>query len=151
MSTLLELANAGRELTFGEKKITVYGVSAEDLVGIITKYPLIMKAFSGVDVETPDIMKVAPQAIADIIAVGTGNKPTDENLKAARRLPVEMQLDIVSAIIKQTFPTGGVGPFVQKLEGLGLLVAGPEAAQLLRSSEEQRTNSSNSGTTDKPS
>lgn len=125
MSTLLELANTGRDVKVGDNTIKVFGISTETLISIITKYPAVTKAMSGVDVEGGDLMKIAPDAVAEIIVAGTGNSRDNKHLEAARRVPVEFQLDILTAILKQTFPSG-VGPFVEKLVALGVLAKVPE-------------------------
>lgn len=122
MSTLLELVNVGRKVKIGEKdEIDVYGVSAEGFASLLVRFPALLKAFSGVTPDAASLTKIAPEAITAFIAAACGY-PGDKKAEAvASKMPVSDQLNILEAAIKQTFPQG-VGPFVKRLEAVGLLV-----------------------------
>lgn len=145
MSTLLELVNVTRTVKVGELEIEIHGISAEGFINLLTKYPVLMKAMSGGTPDTAEIMKVAPEAVAAFIAAGCGYTNDAKAIKVAASLGVNAQLDLASEIIKATFPSG-VGPFVARLEGLGLLVQGQAAKVQSPNSDEPAMNSSDSDT-----
>lgn len=123
MSTLLDLVNVGRKVKVGDNEVDVYGVSAEGFVALLVRFPAIMKMMSGSS-ETMDaqaMMALAPSAVAAFIAAACGNPDNKDAELVASRLPIQSQLDLVETALKLTFPSG-VGPFVEKLQGLGVLV-----------------------------
>jgi hypothetical protein len=69
------------------------------------------------------LMKMAPKALN---ALSSRREPGSWMTKRRKRLPATWelgeQLDLIEEIMRLTFPRG-VGPFVEKLKGLGLLAA----------------------------
>lgn len=127
MASLLEITNVARAVPIGGQQVPVYGISAEALAQLLVVFPEIGKAFAGMNVDRDMMVKLAPAALAAVIAAGTGHAGEVEHEAAARKLGVGDQLDLIDEIMRLTFPRG-IGPFVKKLEGLGLL-AGVEAVQ----------------------
>jgi hypothetical protein len=61
------------------------------------------------------VIAQGPQAVALIIAAGYG-MPNDEKARqAAADLPMDVQLDLIAAIVKATLG-GGAGPFAEKIK-----------------------------------
>ncbi len=102
------------------KSLAVYGVSAKGLFVVFQRYPEVGQWFKGSAAGKFDpkaLIAEAPDAIAAVIACGCGAPGNEEAEKAAERLSVEAQLDVLEAILKLTF-TKGFGPFVQRIVAL---------------------------------
>ena len=122
MVSLLDIADQQKTVTIRDKDVAVFGISAQDIVYLFGKFPELRLLMSGKQADlTPEtLLKLAPGAVAAAIAAGTGSAG-DENAEAvAARLGLGEQLDLLAAIFDLTFPQG-VGPFVAKLDALGLL------------------------------
>jgi hypothetical protein len=122
MVSLLDIADQQKTVTIRDKDVVVFGISAQDIVYLFGKFPELRLLMSGKQADlTPEtLLKLAPGAVAAAIAAGTGSAG-DENAEAvAARLGLGEQLDLLAAIFDLTFPQG-VGPFVAKLDALGLL------------------------------
>lgn len=123
-------------ISVGTTDLTVQGVSARGIISLITRFPEVRTALAGnsgaLEKLRDDIMRIAamaPEAIAAIIAAGLGRAADAEAEAWADALPVEVQLDLLGAVIKCTMPHG-VGPFVVKFQRLaaGFGAAPPPAA-----------------------
>ena len=131
MVGLLDIAPAAETVTVGGQPVAVHGVSARGIAVLLGRFPELraLIAQRQQDVSADRLMVLVPDAIAAIIAAGTG-LPGDAAMEAAAdRLPVEEQLDLLDAILRLTLPSG-IGPFVERLAGLGsrLGVASPAPA-----------------------
>jgi hypothetical protein len=114
MPGLLDIAPASETVTVRGTAVDVTGVSAHGFVGLMQRFPELRKFMTGVEVSMDQIMAMAGDAVAAIIAAGTGS-PGDAKAEAvAARLSADDQLTLMAAILRQTFPTG-VGPFAEKL------------------------------------
>jgi hypothetical protein len=122
MVSLLEIADLKKTVTVRGADVAVFGVSAQGIAHLFNTFPELRVMMSGRrDSITPDsIVQFAPAAIAAIIAAGTGNVGDKDAEAVAARLTLGEQLNLLSAIFELTFPQG-VGPFVEQLEGLGIL------------------------------
>ena len=122
MVSLLDIANQQKTVTIREKDVAVFGISAQDIVYLFGKFPELRLLMSGKQADlTPEtLLKLAPGAVAAAIAAGTGSAGDEQAEAVAARLGLGEQLDLLAAIFDLTFPQG-VGPFVQKLDALGLL------------------------------
>jgi hypothetical protein len=122
MASLLEIANVARTIPVRGVDIDVFGISGTGIATLMARFPEVGKLMSGVEPDRDALMKLAPKALCAFIAAGTG-KPNDEKAEEiAGNLGVGEQLDLIEEIMRLTFPRG-VGPFVEKLKGLGLLAA----------------------------
>jgi len=129
MVSLLDIADQQKTVTIRDKDVAVFGISAQDIVYLFGKFPELRLLMSGKQADlTPEtLLKLAPGAVAAAIAAGTGSAG-DENAEAvAARLGLGEQLDLLAAIFELTFPQG-VGPFVAKLDALGLLKSADDAS-----------------------
>lgn len=115
--------------TFDVAGVTGPGVSSAGVAFLLTVFPELKKLMTGMELKLgfDEIVALAPNAIAAIIANGCGYTPgaSAESLEQyklaeakAASLNVGSQIDIIDAILKITMP-GGAGPFVEKLEKMG--------------------------------
>lgn len=127
MATLLEIADVPRTVPVRGKEVEVFGVSARGLAAIMLRFPEIGKLMSGKEPDAGEITNMAPEAIAAFIAAGCGMPGNKDAETLAGNLGVAEQLDLIEEIVRLTFPRG-IGPFVEKLEALGLRaqVAAPQ-------------------------
>lgn len=143
MAGLLEIANVPRTVPVLGRDIEVCGVSAHAVATLMARFPEVGKMFSGIEVKKEDLYKMGPEVIAALIAAGC-NKAGDPAAEAvAAGLGVGDQLELMDEILRLTFPRG-VGPFVEKLEALGLLAYGALEAKIQsrQTSQPQSSNSS---------
>lgn len=105
------------------KAIAVPGVSAKGIAYLLTRFPDLRALMAGRKIEEAALLAMGGDAVAAIIAAGTGAPGDDKAEAIAGTLPLDAQADLIAAILKVTMPQG-VGPFVEKLTGLGLLVGG---------------------------
>ncbi len=127
MAGLIDIAAVTEKVTVAGTEIEVPGISAAGVASLLVRFPELRKAMSGLEVSTKELLKMGPAALAAILAAGTG-APGDEAAEAAAaKLPVGPQTDLLAAILRVTLP-GGLGPFVEKLDGLGLLMESKPAA-----------------------
>lgn len=120
MTSLTELANVPKKVKIGNAEIEVRGVSGEDLIDLMQRFPDLGKVMAGVETDRAAFLKKAPEAVAAIIAIGTSNGGKPDEEKAARNLGLGVQVELLDAILAQTFPNG-VGPFVAKLQEMGII------------------------------
>ena len=122
MVSLLDIADQQRTVTIRDKDVAVFGISAQDIVYLFGKFPELRLLMSGkqADLTPESLLKLAPGAVAAAIAAGTGSAGDEKAEAVAARLGLGEQLDLLAAIFGLTFPQG-VGPFVAKLDALGLL------------------------------
>jgi hypothetical protein len=82
---------------------------------------------AGRSISAEDLFTIAPDAVAAILAAGTGSPGNEDAEAAADRLPLEIQMDLLEAILEVTFP-GGFGPFAARLGALASSVATAQPA-----------------------
>lgn len=116
MVGLVDIAPAVETIDCGGASVEVYGVSARGVAHLLGRFPELRKMMSGVELKADELMAIAPDAVAAVIAAGVG-KPGDKATEAiADRLPLEVQIDLLAAVLRLTMPKG-VGPFVEKIAG----------------------------------
>jgi hypothetical protein len=110
----VRVASGGKTLTIECSGITVAGVAV-----LLGRFPALreMMSGSGVATDPQSLVATAPEAVAAILAAGTGHAGDAAHEAAAGLLPVDTQLDLLAAIMRLTLPQG-IGPFVEKLTGL---------------------------------
>jgi hypothetical protein len=113
--SLYDIANFGEDVEVGNgQKLRVKGISAQGCLVLLMRYPDFQKWIGGKALQLSDVMLLAPDVIAAVIAAGTG-KPGDVDAEdIAGSLPVETQTDLVEAIYRQTFRSG-FGPFALRV------------------------------------
>ena len=93
MASLLDVAPSAEVVEIRGTQVEVTGISALGLASLLARFPQLQDMLAG-------------NAEAEAIAA---------------ELPLESQVDILSAIQRQTMPSG-VGAFVEKLQAMGLVV-----------------------------
>jgi hypothetical protein len=125
MQTLLDIGDLTEEITVGKVKLTMRGLSAQDVFDFLVRFPALRLLFDKTSAKekktltAETMMQQAPQAIYEAIAMSTGlpkNKLKDGAAKV-KSLPVGDQTKLVSKFFDLTFPDG-VGPFVETLREL---------------------------------
>jgi hypothetical protein len=76
---------------------------------------------SGQEVQADQLLAMGGDAVAAIIAAGCGYPGDNTAETIAGTLSLDVQADLLAAILRLTLPKG-IGPFVQKLTGLGSLL-----------------------------
>ena len=125
MAGLIDITPISKEVEIRGVKIPVTGFSASALAEIMARFPKLRKTVDGGAVEIEDIMLAGADAVAAIIAAGVG-KPGDKGEeKIAAALVFEDQFDLLEGILAASLPrSAGVGPFMGRLEALGILDPG---------------------------
>lgn len=139
MATLLDVSSSASKVKVGGVEVDVYGVSGEGIASLMRRFPEIAKLMSG-SIDKSALFKLGPVALAAFIAAGTGAPDDAATEKAAAKLSVGDQVNLIEEILKRTFP-GGVGPFVEQLQNLGLLLRLPEVNRSAASSQGSSKNS----------
>nr|WP_133065589.1 hypothetical protein [Niveispirillum lacus] len=107
--------------------MAVTGVSAAGLATLLHRFPALLAALGGGNMSAETLAEAAPEALAAVIAAGTGS-PGDSKAEAvAATLSASEQLDLLSAIIAETMPQG-VEDFVRRLESLATAATGGRGA-----------------------
>jgi hypothetical protein len=113
MPGLLDIAVATEKVSLGETIIEVRGLDAGAIGDLVREYDELRAYFSGREVNAAELFASAFRAVPAIISAGTG-EPADH----ARKVPLEAQLTLVTAILKATMPRG-VGPLVEAFAAMG--------------------------------
>ncbi len=117
---LLDVLPQSEKVKIFDKEVDVYPISAHGIGDLLRRFPELVRVFDkaveeGVKFEI--LTRIAPKAVAPIIAAACGN-PGDEVAEAiADKLPLETQVAIMKATYRMTMPEG-FGPFVKRLEDL---------------------------------
>lgn len=120
---LRDIAPLSERIPVGDMDVLeVYGISGKDILQLFLRFPQTHAWVTGAGIEPADMARVAPEALAAIIASGCHALGDEEAEKRASELPVEVQLDCLEAIGRLTFRSG-FGPFVKRVVGLAALAA----------------------------
>lgn len=96
-----------------ENTVEVNGLSFDTIGQLLERFPILFEALSGrLGSGFPDLIKKAPDAVAAVIAAGTGELNNKKAEKIAKDLPIGVQLELCQAIGRVTFPKG-VRPFLE--------------------------------------
>ena len=101
--------------------VSVHGISAKGLAGLLGRYPELRMLMTGKEVGTDQLLAMGGDAVAAIIAAGCGYPGDDKAESVAAKLSLDAQADLLAVILRLTLPKG-VGPFVEKLTALGGLL-----------------------------
>lgn len=135
--SLLDIAPYVERVTIGSQTIECRGIGSRSLVRLLQRFPtlrdVLSKAVSqgsqDLDFDLPSLLAETPDAIAAILAAGTGHPEDPEHEEAAAELPMEVQADLLTGVLKATMPEG-VGPFVEKVMAAFASIRGSAAPSL---------------------
>lgn len=117
MVGLVDIAELNEKVQVRGKDIDVFGVSAQGLVYLISKYPQVADAINGGEVKAEALMKLGGDVVGAIIAAGTGAPGDAQSEEVARKLPLSDQAALIASILRLTLPDG-IDPFVEKLSAI---------------------------------
>jgi hypothetical protein len=123
MAGLLDLAAASEDVPINGSTIPVRPLSARAIAHLLAGFPDLRAYFSGRELNPTELFRSAFSAVPAIIAAGMGKLGDAETEQQADDLPLDVQMDLVAAILRVTMPRG-VGPFVEKFQSLGLALNG---------------------------
>jgi len=116
--SLSDIADFGEDVEVGnDKKLRVKGISAKGVLYLLIRFPDLQKWLAGKTLSVSDVFVQAPDTVAAIIAAGTGKPGDDGAEETAMELPVEVQMDVMEAVYRQTF-RNGFGPFAKRVQAL---------------------------------
>lgn len=121
---LTDIVNAKRIVETGSGPLEVVGLSVEDIITLLQRFPDAQKLLEFKSGKAEEITKLGPDVLAAIVATATGSTNDREQEDAARRLPVGVLTEIVVAVVEATLPNG-IGPFAEKLLELTRAMEGP--------------------------
>jgi hypothetical protein len=110
------------KVSIGDKQVDVYGLSVENLIALLQRFPEAGKWLAPGTVNMTEMIAAAPKLLSAIIATATGAPEDKESEAVASKLSVEIQLDILDAVVKLTFKDG-FGPFVKRIADLSVVAA----------------------------
>lgn len=118
MVGLVDIAPAVERVSIRGQEVEVFGVSAAGVANLLARFPDLRRLFSGRDIEVDQLVAMGGELVCAIIAAGTGAPGDEATEAAAGRLSIDEQVDLLATILRVTLPKG-VGPFMEKLLGLG--------------------------------
>jgi len=115
--SLVDIVNAPQEVEIQGHKLKVRGISGEGVAYLLVDFPELRLAMinKGEDLTPETLLRIAPKAVASIIAAGIGQQGDKATIDAARILPLGDQIALLGPIVKQTFPRG-IRSFLEALE-----------------------------------
>ena len=126
MAGLLDIAPASEQVMVRGTAVEVTGISVKGIASLLGRFPQLQQLIQGGQLEVDSLMELSGDMVAAIIAAGTGMPGHPVAEEKAASLGLEIQADLLEAIIRQTLP-GGLGPFVARLErageGLGMMTS----------------------------
>jgi hypothetical protein len=125
MTSLLDIAPSGRQITIRDKTLTIKGISAQGVVYLLNRFPLVRQIMTGHNVEDLSVetfMVLAPEAVNATIACGfgfVGTNPVEQEKaeEIAASFGIDEQVYALTQIMEVTLPRG-IGPFVDMINGL---------------------------------
>lgn len=126
MPDLLDILGTPKTVKYNGAELPVYGVSIEGIAALLRRFPVLQDMIkAGQAIELPKeitpamLIQYGPDCAGAVIAAALGYPGSDKHEVAARRLPVNTQLEILAVAKELTMPDG-LGPFVESWKRLGL-------------------------------
>lgn len=114
-SSLFDIAPATETVVINGAEHRVYGLPLRIVTEIVKKNPALVSMLGGGGLTAEAILDQGPEAVSTIIAAGYGMPDDEKAKKHAANLPLDVQLDLIAAIVKATLG-GGAGPFAEKVK-----------------------------------
>lgn len=160
MVSLVDLGPASKVITLRGQDVTIRGVTAHDIFGLLNDYPELRYVLAGKKTEADVVAALIegiPGSIGRIIAAACGEGDNPAAIGAAQALAIGEKMMVLEAAIELTFPQG-VSSFVASLAklasqagapGWGAATKSPEpsndaSAQVTQSSEHGDTHQDSS-------
>ena len=113
MTSLLDIGPLTEEVEIHGTKVTVQGLTAGHLFQLFTEFPDMRKLLDAKQGNPQEVfMGLAPDLIAKVIAMVTGNPHNKEAEAKVMTMGAGDQLSILLAMQRLSFPDG-IGPFVE--------------------------------------
>lgn len=123
MAGLLDIAPLSETVAVRGTPVQITGVSAKGIALIMARFPEVQQMMVGREVSVERLLEIGGDAVAAVIAAGTGNPGNAEAEAVANGLLVEEQADLLEAIIRVSLPRG-IGPLVEKVSGMANSLGG---------------------------
>jgi hypothetical protein len=119
MASLLDIGPLTEEVEVRGVSLTVHGLTAGHLFQLFAEFPDMRKMLKKEIGSSPQemMLALAPDLIAKIIAMVTGDAHNKEAEAKAKEIGASDQLSIMAAVQRLSFPEG-IGPFVERVTGL---------------------------------
>jgi hypothetical protein len=129
MVGLLDVAPSTEFVMVRGTKVAIPGVSVSGIAHLIRRFPEVRKMFGGATKPGTDetefaftgdvdqILALAPDVVAAVIACGCGNVGDPQAEAIAAGMSADEQLRIIEKIVAVTMP-GGARPFVERLTAI---------------------------------
>jgi hypothetical protein len=129
MTSLLDIAPSGRQITIRDKTLTIKGISAQGVVYLLNRFPLVRQIMTGHNVEDLSVetfMVLAPEAVNATIACGfgfVGTNPVEQEKaeEIAASFGIDEQVYALTQIMEVTLPYWTVFQFGKVIHGRPLL------------------------------
>lgn len=147
--SLLDIGAPHETVSIGDQALSVYGLSVENLIVLLQRFPEAGQWLAPGSVDMKEMLAAAPKLLQAIIACATG-APEDVDTEAvAARLSIDIQLDILEAVIRLTFKDG-FGPFVQRIAVLSGIAASVNFGRVMATNSQPPSSSSSQPDTTPP-
>lgn len=113
-SSIFDIAPASETVSINGNDVKVVGVPLRIVVQIAKDAPELLALLMGGGLDAAAFISKAPEMVELVIAAGFGEPDNAEVRKHAGALPLDTQVDLLTAILKATMG-GGAGPFIVKL------------------------------------
>jgi hypothetical protein len=119
MPGLLDVAALQRTVDVNGTPVAVPGISVHGVAALLDRFPDLRRIVTGQSVNiTPEwLITNVPDAIAAVIAAGTGYPGDEQAESVASSLALENQTELLETILEVTLPNG-VSPFMERLRKL---------------------------------
>lgn len=125
---LFDIVPTRASVTLNGKTFEIQGVPFRVIMSIAREAPDVLSFFFGGKITISTMIESSPKAVERIIAAGFGLPDDERAERFAGDLPLDVQLDLLAAILTQS-TGGGAGPFVAKLKALQTALGGAAAPE----------------------
>lgn len=115
--SLMDTAPKTENVPFNGNYLVVQALSGDTILELMKTYPPLQGLAVGRKLDAAIIMDMGSQIISALVAASLGFPGDRAAEEKAKALPIETQLDVISAMGRCTF-TQGFGPFAIRLKGM---------------------------------
>jgi hypothetical protein len=115
MASIMDIGPLSASVALRGVELSINGIGSDAIVVLLQMFPDLHRAIGmRKEMNAADFMKLGPDIVAAVIAVGTGYDVTDEVIAKIKTFSIGEQMSLIAPILKLTFPQG-FGPFVDAL------------------------------------